>query len=256
MKAMILAAGRGERMRPLTDHMPKPLLQAGGKPIIVWHIERLAQAGITDLVINHAHLGEQIETALGNGWRFDVSIRYSPERPSALETAGGIAFALHLLGDEPFAVVNGDIWCDYDFALLPQHAVALAARGDMAHLVLVDNPPQHPNGDFCLDVDRIKPTPLAPLVRGERSPRSCSPPDKGRLGGVEVFTFSGIGLYQPALFAQIARGTKAPLAPLLRAQISLGKVSGEHHRGVWVDVGTPQRLAELDKQLRTSQNAP
>jgi N-acetyl-alpha-D-muramate 1-phosphate uridylyltransferase len=226
MKAMILAAGRGERMRPLTDHTPKPLLQAGGKPLIVWHIERLVRAGITDLVINHAHLGAQIEQALGDGNRFGAHIRYSSEG-TALETAGGIAFALHLLGDQPFAVVNGDVYCDYDFAHLPALAAKLQQGQNSAHLVLVDNPVHHPNGDFGLDALRV--TDTAPKL-----------------------TFSGIGLYRREMFAHIPRGTKAPLAPLLREQIALGKVSGEHHRGVWIDVGTPQRLEELDRQLRSS----
>lgn len=228
MRAMILAAGRGERMRPLTDHTPKPLLQVGGKPLIVWHIERLVRAGITDLVINHAHLGIQIEQALGDGKQWNARIRYSDEG-KALETAGGIANALHLLGDQPFAVVNGDVYCDYIFAHLPQRAAALADSTDMLHLVLVDNPPQHPNGDFGLQKERVT----------NEAPK---------------FTFSGIGIYKPALFASIVRGTAAPLAPLLREQIALGKVSGEHHRGAWVDVGTPQRLEQLDKQLRATQN--
>ncbi|HXU93636.1 MAG TPA: nucleotidyltransferase family protein [Gallionella sp.] len=234
MRAMILAAGRGERMRPLTDHTPKPLLPAGGKPLIVWHIERLARAGFTDLVINHAHLGIQIEEALGNGSRFGVHIAYSDEG-KALETAGGIANALPLLGDEPFAVVNGDVWCDYDFTRLPMLEAAMQASGDMAHLVLVDNPPHHPNGDFLLHNGRV-----VDSTTGELHSK---------------LTFSGIGIYQPALFAGIPRGSVAPLAPLLRGQIALGKVSGEHHRGLWVDVGTPQRLAELDTQIRSSQNA-
>jgi MurNAc alpha-1-phosphate uridylyltransferase len=229
MLAMILAAGRGERMRPLTDHTPKPLLQAGGRPLIAWHIERLVRAGITDLVINHAHLGVQIEQALGDGSRYGATIRYSDEG-TALETAGGIAFALPLLGDEPFAVVNGDIYCDYDFTHLAQRAAALAAGSDMTHLVLVDNPAHHAKGDFVLLNGRVvNPAP------GARHP---------------ALTFSGIGLYKPALFAGIARGSKAPLAPLLREQIALGRVSGEHHRGLWIDVGTPQRLEELDRQLR------
>ncbi|HEX5364182.1 MAG TPA: nucleotidyltransferase family protein [Gallionella sp.] len=247
---MILAAGRGERMRPLTDHTPKPLLPVGGKPIIVWHIEQLVRAGITELVINHAHLGHQIEAALGDGSQFGASIRYSPEA-SALETAGGIANALPLLlpspacgesvargaqpagGEgEPFAVINGDIFCDYDFSLLPARASALLASGDSAHLVLVDNPEQHPDGDFHLRNGRILPS-----------------DDSSRL------TFSGIGLYCPELFATSPRGSVAPLAPLLRQQIAAGRASGEHHRGWWVDVGTPQRLTELDSRLRSQQNA-
>ena len=227
---MILAAGRGERMRPLTDQTPKPLLKVGGKPLIVWHIERLVDAGVTELVINHAHLGKQIELALGNGRHFGATIHYSDEG-TPLETAGGIAFALHLLGDQPFAVVNGDIWCDYDFARLQQHAKTLAARGNMAHLVLVDNPPQHSNGDFGYQDGHIT----------EAGPK---------------LTFSGIGIYLPELFINIPRGSKAPLAPLLREQIAAGKVSGEHHAGLWFDVGTPQRLAELDRQILTQHNTP
>ncbi|MGC2048898.1 MAG: nucleotidyltransferase family protein [Gallionella sp.] len=262
MMAMLLAAGRGERMRPLTDHTPKPLLEAGGKPLIVWHIENLVRAGIRELVINHAHLGTQIEKALGNGSRFGAHIRYSSEG-TALETAGGIAYAMHLLGEQPFAVINGDIFCDYDFAQLPQHSAALLTHGDMAHLVLVDNPPQHPGGDFCLNTDRIKPTPPGLALSGEKQERSRggagkeheqkarSPLIRGARG-VEVLTFSGIGIYQPALFSRIRRGSIAPLAPLLREQIALGKVSGEHYRGLWVDVGTPQRLQELDRQFRSS----
>ncbi len=262
MISMLLAAGRGVRMRPLTDHTPKPLLQAGGKPLIVWHIENLARAGIRDIVINHAHLGMQIENTLGDGSRYGVHIHYSPENP-VLETAGGIANALPLLGDAAFAVINSDIYCDYDFTQLPQRAAALEERGDMAHLILVNNPPQHPNGDFCLDANRIKPTPPslpnppAPLSRGE--PReghergARSPLTRGARG-VEILTFSGIGIYQPSLFASIPRGTAAPLAPLLRAQIAHNKVSGEHYTGRWVDVGTPHRLQELDNLLRATHN--
>ena len=243
MMAMLLAAGRGERMRPLTDRIPKPLLEAGGKPLIVWHIEKLVHAGITELVINHAHLGVRIEAALGDGSRFGARIRYSPEA-RALETAGGIANALPLLGDEPFAVINSDIYCDYDFAHLAGHAAALQASGNAAHLVLVDNPPHHPNGDFALSGNRIYALPPSPLTLPA------------------LLTFSGIGIYQPSLFGHIPRGSTAPLAPLLREQIVLGKISGEHYRGLWVDVGTPQRLAELDSQLcslqqtlRSSHNA-
>lgn len=252
MRAMLLAAGRGERMRPLTDHTPKPLLKVGGKALIVWHIENLVRAGITELVINHAHLGAQIESALGDGSRFGAHICYSSEG-TALETAGGIAFALHLLGDQPFAVINGDIFCDYDFAQLPERAAALKTNGDNAHLVLVNNPPQHPNGDFGLADGRVI-DPLSSIL----DPRSSIPHPASR-----ILTFSGIGIYQPGLFTHIARGAKTPLAPLLREQIAPGKVSGEHHRGLWVDVGTPQRLVELDSQIcslqKTSQtphNAP
>lgn len=244
MKAMLLAAGRGERMRPLTDRIPKPLLEVGGKPLIVWHIENLVRADITDMVVNHAHLGAQIEAALGDGRRFGAHIQYSPEA-HALETAGGIANALPLLGDEPFAVINSDIYCDYDFAHLTGHAAAMQASGDAAHLVLVDNPPHHPNGDFALSGNRIYALPPSPFPLPA------------------LLTFSGIGIYRPSLFSHIPRGGIAPLAPLLRAQIALGKISGEHHRGLWVDVGTPQRLAELDSQVgalqktpRSSHNAP
>jgi N-acetyl-alpha-D-muramate 1-phosphate uridylyltransferase len=223
---MILAAGRGERMRPLTDHIPKPLLKAGGKPLIVWHIENLVRSGIRELVINHAHLGHQSEDALGDGREFGAEIRYSAESV-ALETAGGIAHALPLLGSSPFAVINGDIYCDYDYARLLEAAENLAAANDAAHLVLVDNPPHHPQGDFMLFEERILP----------------STQDS------KLLTFSGIGVYSPALFRDIPQGSKAPLAPLLREQIALGRISGEHHRGHWVDVGTPERLAELDTYL-------
>ncbi len=233
MIAMLLAAGRGERMRPLTDHTPKPLLEAGGKPLIVWHIEKLVHAGIRKLVINHAHLGAQIEAALGDGNQFGAEIQYSPEA-SALETAGGIANALPMLGDKPFAVINSDIFSDYDFSHLPERALSLQTNGDVAHLVLVNNPSHHPKGDFALHENRIVPESRIP------NPESS------------LLTFSGIGLYQPALFGHISRGNIAPLAPLLRAQIALGKVSGEHHKGFWVDVGTPQRLAELDRQIRSA----
>ena len=233
MMAMILAAGRGERMRPLTDNTPKPLLQVGGKPLIVWHIERLVRANITRIVINHAHLGMQIEAALGNGRQFGAHIHYSPE-VTALETAGGIAFALELLGDKLFTVVNGDVFCDYNFEPLFAIAEQMKRSGDTAHLVLTDNPSHHPQGDFYFSGGRVFPTP-------ENQKKT-------------QLTFSGIGLYQPALFSQIPRGSKAPLAPLLREQIALGRVSGEHHHGIWVDVGTPQRLDELDKSLLTQQN--
>lgn len=227
---MLLAAGRGERMRPLTDITPKPLLEVGGKPLIVWHIERLARAGLTELVINHAHLGEQIVRDLGNGKNFGVTIKYTAER-SALETAGGIANALHLLGDTPFAVINADVYCEYDFAQLPIRAKTLTKNGDAAHLVLVNNPAQHPKGDFGLQEGRVT----------ESEPK---------------LTFSGIGIYNPVLFKHIPRGTIAPLAPLLREKIAAGKVGGEHYSGHWVDVGTPQRLQQLDNDLRATHNTP
>lgn len=223
MKAMILAAGRGERMRPLTDTTPKPLLAVGGKPLIVWHLERLAAAGFREVVINHAHLGAQIEAALGDGARFGLDIRYSPEPQGALETAGGIAQALPLLGDAPFLVVNGDIWCDWDF----QRAHDGLKPGDLARLVLVPNPAHHPQGDFVLDHDRC---------------HAAAP-------GLARLTFSGIGLYQPRLFDAVQRGRPHKLLPLLLAAMAEGAASGELHAGRWTDVGTPQRLAQLDGEL-------
>ena len=225
MKAMILAAGRGERMRPLTDATPKPLLAAGGKALIVWHLERLAAAGFKDIVINRAWLGERIEAALGDGARFGVSIRYSPEPPGALETAGGIARALPLLGERPFLVVNGDIWCDWDVA----RAFALADK--TAHLVLVDNPPEHAGGDFRLDGERVR---------------------YAREGIGAPVTYAGIGVFSPAFFAGVPKDAIMKLRPLLDAGIAHGIVGGERHAGRWTDVGTPQRLAALDRFLRTN----
>jgi len=226
---MILAAGRGERMRPLTDHTPKPLLAVGGKPLIVWHIERLRAAGFSRIVINHAHLGQQIEDALGNGAALGVSIEYSRE-VSALETAGGIATALPLIESDVFPVVNGDIYCEYDFSRLAEPLARLAAGHDQTHLVLVDNPPHHPKGDFVLDDGRVE---------------NADSPHALRL------TFCGIGVYHRALFARTPAGEKAPLAPLLRQAIDAGRVSGEHFAGRWVDVGTPERLHQLDESLRS-----
>jgi MurNAc alpha-1-phosphate uridylyltransferase len=228
---MILAAGRGERMRPLTDHTPKPLLVAGGKPLIVWHIERLRAAGFSHIVINHAHLGQLIESALGNGAELGVSIDYSREA-SALETAGGIATALPLIESDVFTVVNGDIYCEYDFNRLAEPLARLAAGHDQAHLVLVDNPPHHPQGDFVLDGGRVTNAEV-PLT-----------PHPAR------FTFSGIGVYHRTLFAHTPAGEKAPLAPLLRLAIDAGRVSGERYAGRWEDVGTPARLNALDEELR------
>ncbi|EIC30344.1 MULTISPECIES: N-acetylmuramate alpha-1-phosphate uridylyltransferase MurU [Methylomicrobium] len=216
MKAMILAAGRGERMRPLTDRTPKPLLKVAGKALIEHTLGRLVEAGFTEIVINHAHLGEQIEAALGDGERYGASIRYSPEGEQALETAGGIVNALPLLGNEPFLVVNGDIATDFPFDML--HAVPV----DLAHLVLVDNPAHHPRGDFGLD-------------------------GQGRVveDGEEPFTFSGIGIYHPALFEHVPPGA-SKLGPLLRRAISRQRVSGRKYGGFWMDVGTPERLQTLD----------
>lgn len=222
MRAMILAAGRGERMRPLTDHTPKPLLQAGGKPLIVWHLERLARAGFRQVVINHAHLGEQIPAALGNGAAWGLQLSYSPEPPGALETAGGIARALPLLGEQPFLVINGDIFCDWD----PAAALKLDMAQRLAHLVLVDNPAHHPAGDFAL---------TAGLVGNQTEAR---------------LTFAGIGVYGPQLFAGLDPDQPAKLAPLLRTAVDGGLVSGERHDGNWVDVGTPERLLQLDRELR------
>ncbi|MFZ2266840.1 MAG: nucleotidyltransferase family protein [Azonexus sp.] len=223
MKAFILAAGRGERMRPLTDHTPKPLLEAGGKPLIVWHLERLAAAGFRDIVINHAHLGAQIEEALGDGSRWGLHIEYSAEPPGALETAGGIATALPLLGNEAFLVVNGDVYCEWDF----KQARQLTSR--CAHLVMVANPAHHSGGDFSLDGERV--------VYAQ---------------GAQTFTYAGIGVFSPAFFAGVKPGTVMKLRPLLDAAIAAGTLSGERYDGRWVDVGTPQRLAELDTELRNA----
>lgn len=216
MKAMILAAGRGDRMRPLTDTTPKPLLRIGGQTMIERHVHALARAGITELVINYAHLGEQIEQALGNGHAYGVEISYSPETGGALETGGGIFNALPLLGSDPFLVVNSDIWTDFAFEQLPSWPDGLA------HLVMVDNPEQHPQGDFSLSA-------------GLLSSR-----------GPVMLTFSGIGVYRPELFSGCTAGA-FPLAPLLRRAMDDGQVSGEHYRGSWFDIGTPERLDAVNR---------
>ncbi len=221
MKAMILAAGRGERMRPLTDHTPKPLLPVAGKPLIVHHIERLVQAGFSELVINHAHLGQQIEAHLGDGASWGVRIRYSPEgQGTALETGGGIFRALPLLGEAPFLVINGDVWTDVDFRVCRE----IKPQGE-AHLILVNNPEHHPKGDFHLVGDQVSEV------------------------GAPKLTFSGIAIYRPNLFEGCEDGAFS-VVPLLRRAIAAGQVSGEHHQGLWIDVGTPQRLREVEVLLK------
>jgi MurNAc alpha-1-phosphate uridylyltransferase len=215
MKAMILAAGKGERMRPLTLTTPKPLLAVGGKRLIEYHLLALAQAGFGEVVINHAWLGQQIEDYLGDGARYGLAIEYSREA-EPLETGGGIRHALPLLGKEPFLVVNGDIWTDYDFTQL---------RGPLAgqaHLVLVDNPAHHPDGDFTLVEGQVRDQP--------------------------GLTYSGIAVLDSSLFDDQG-DTAFKLAPLLRRAMAVGQVTGEHHRGHWIDVGTPQRLADIDRLL-------
>lgn len=222
MKAMILAAGHGKRMRPLTEHTPKPLLKVGGKPLIVWHIENLQRAGFDDIVINIAWLGYQIPEALGDGSRWQVNIQYSDEQnEGALETAGGIRKALPLLGSEPFLVINGDIWCDYTF--MPTQLADTA----LAHLVLVNNPPHNPEGDFYLLDNHLLP---------EQQEQA------------RKLTFSGIGYYRPELFQDLPYGKQA-LAPLLRQAITSQQVTGEHFSGDWRDIGTPERLQSLDDEL-------
>lgn len=219
MKAMILAAGKGERLRPLTLHTPKPLVRAAGVPLIEYHVRALARAGFRDLVINHAWLGQQIEDYLGDGERFGLRIRYSPEG-EPLETGGGIFRALSLLGDEPFLVVNGDIWTDCDFAALRRPLAGLA------HLLLVDNPGHNARGDFCLQGEAVV----------------DALPDQPSL------TYSGMAVLSPALFDGCEAGA-FKLAPLLRRAMAAGQVSGEHFRGRWVDVGTHERLAEVERLI-------
>lgn len=223
MKAMILAAGRGERMRPLTDSCPKPLLQVGKEPLIGWHLIRLKQAGITEIVINHAWLGEKIEACIGSGIQYGVNIAYSPELNGGLETAGGIATALHLLGNDPFLVVNGDILTDIDFSTAVAKSDQLIRNHKLAHLWMVSNPSHNPNGDFALTANQ---TIHADLHQGE------------------ALTFSGMGVYHPALFQNTPPNQASKLAPLLRSAMHDGQVSGEKHTGLWLDVGTVERLEE------------
>lgn len=222
---MILAAGRGERMRPLTDKLPKPLLQVGGKALIVWQIERLCAAGITDIVINHSYLGHMIEAALGDGRRLGVNIAYSREA-EALETAGGVAYALHLLGTQAFAVLSADIHTDYDYGNLARSSESLLQRDRLGHLILVDNPSFHPRGDFALDAD-------------------CVARD-----GPQRYTYANIGVFRPEFFAAVRAGSRAPMLPLLLAAIDASRLGGEHYQGVWDNIGSPAQLASLDRRLQ------
>lgn len=222
MRALILAAGRGERMRPLTNDLPKPLLPAGGQPLIDYHVRALARGGMREIVVNLSWHGEKLRSYLGDGRRYGVNFAFSEEGPEPLETGGGIHHALHLLGPDAFWVVNGDIACDYSFArrtLLP---------GTLAHLVLVPNPPHNERGDFCLTAGRIA---------------------AGSPSGPDTRTFAGISVLAPQLFADAKPG-RFPLAPLLRAAAERGAVTGEEHTGRWTDVGTPERLAALDAELK------
>ncbi len=223
--AMVLCAGRGERLRPLTDRCPKPLIEVAGRPLVEHHLRALAEAGVENVVINQGWLGEQLPETLGDGSRFGLALAYSEEGWPALETAGGIIRALPLLGSGPFLVVNGDIWTDYPLAALAGLALA---DGDLAHLVMVDNPGHHPEGDFGLSAGR--------LTTG---------------GGRDRLTYSGLGIFHPDLFIGLSPGPR-PLAPLLREAIDAGRVGGEHYRGGWTDVGTPERLGDLRQRLQPS----
>lgn len=232
MRAMILAAGRGERLRPLTDTVPKPLLPVGGKPLVHWLLERLTAAGIVDVVVNTAHLGRQLESALGDGGRWGLRIAWSRE-PQALETAGGIVQALPLLGDAPFLVVSGDIHTDFDFSALAGVAARIAAdpARHAAHFVLVANPPWHPRGDMA-------------LVEG--CVRRAGP----------MLTYGNIGLFHPSLFRGVAPGTKLPLFPWAYRLVDEGRVSGELFPGCWDNVGTAEQLAALDERLSSPRRGP
>jgi len=228
-KAMIFAAGRGERMRPLTDACPKPLLEVGGKPLIVWQIERLARSGFETIVINHAWLGEQIEAALGDGSRWHVQLRYSPEH-EALETAGGIVNALPLIEDngvsEVFLAVSGDVYADFDYRALNAHAQAMKSLAEPGmHLVMVPNPAFHPNGDFAL-TDGVLSLDAEPRI-----------------------TFGNIGLYDTRMFRDLPRGTRRALKPYYRETIARGLATGELYEGLWENVGTPAQLQALDQRL-------
>ena len=221
MKAMILAAGKGERMRPFTDQIPKPLLEVAGKPLIVWHLEKLAKANFEEVIINHAYLGEMIEAYIGDGSRWNLKITYSREG-SPLETAGGIKKALPLIGDQPFLVINADIYTDFNFATIKNRNL----NDCKGHLVMVKNPKQHPDGDFFLQNNQIE------------------------LEGKERLTFSGIAIYQPKIFEDINIEPVAKLAPILKKLIGAKCISGEAYQGLWFDVGTPERLNEVNLFLK------
>lgn len=229
MKAMVLAAGRGERMRPLTLDRPKPLLEVAGMPLIGHHLHALAMAGFRDVVVNVSWLGDQIRAALGDGSRYNVRVRYSDEGPEPLETGGGIFRALPLLGPAPFLVLNGDVWTDFPYAKLRESL----RPADLAHLVLVGNPAHNPRGDFVLRSGRIVDDTDEPRDEDER------------------LTFSGVGIYRPGVFEGCRDGV-FKLAPLLRAAARAGRVSGELHDGEWMDIGTPERLEELDRRMRSA----
>ena len=222
MRAMILAAGRGERMRPLTDKMPKSMLEVNAKPLIQYHVENLVQAGIVDIVINHALFGEQIEACLNDGKALGASITYSVEGDQPLETAGGIVRALPLLGDKPFVTVNADIWTDFPFQDLLRKSDDLP--NDSAHLILVDNPEHNPEGDFALSDEKV-------INQGE-----------------PMLTYSGVSIFTPGFFKDCTSGS-APLAPILRLAVSQGRVTGSHYQGRWQDIGTPERLSDLRQSL-------
>jgi len=227
MKGMILAAGRGERMRPLSDALPKPLLEVGGKPLIVWQLERLVAGGCTEVVVNVAHRGERIVALLGDGSHFGVSVRYSREA-EPLEVGGGIATALPLLGEDVVLVVSGDVYAEYDYGLLVARALTMGANTTPPHLhmVMVPNPTYHPEGDFALVDGRLA------------------------LDGAQRWTFGNIALYRTALFRELPQGRKLPMLPLYRQWIGRHWASGEVFSGTWANVGTPDELVRIDRILR------
>ncbi|HEU4620949.1 MAG TPA: nucleotidyltransferase family protein [Burkholderiaceae bacterium] len=238
MRAMILAAGRGERLRPRTDICPKPLLDVGGKPLIVWQIERLRSAGIIDIAINLSWLGDQIEAKLGDGRQFNVRLRYSYE-PEALETGGGVATALPLLGNEPFVCVSADVWCEYDYSGLRRIVAEMNERRTLAHLILVPNPDFHPEGDFALDIHVDDAAEAAAALADEGSPH-------------QRYTFGNIGIYHPKLFDGVAPGTRMKLVTLFRRAMARRLVTGEVYHGRWHNIGTEAQLIALDAALRES----